>query len=347
MRKVLAKINLRAIEDNAKAFKRLTATGLCAVVKADAYGHGAEAVTSALSGVADFFAVALVEEAAAIKVAAAGKPILILTPPTDRDSILYAAKNGFTLSLSDPSSARMAVEVCKTFDTTLDVHLQINTGMNRYGANVQTLGKIAKLLLGTPVRVTGAYSHLYTQSESVCKAQRAKFLSAKKVLSAYYPEGVTYHLSATYGATLGRAYAFDAVRVGLGLYGYLPQGENGEVYLKKAMTVYARTVQNRKYTDGGAGYGVLDGHARSMLKKDRRTSVLRLGYADGFSRSDRGEKGLSPLCMDCSVRLGSEKKGKLLPVLTDAEETAKRRNTIPYEVLCAATKRAEIVYEYE
>lgn len=347
MRKVLAEINLKAIEENAKAFKRLTAARLCAVVKADAYGHGAEAVTAALAGVADFFAVALVEEAAAIRIAAAGKPILILTPPADRESVLYAAKNGFVLSLPDPSSARMAVEACERHGVTLDVHLQANTGMNRYGANAQTLGKIAKLLSGSPVRVTGLYSHLYTQSESVCEEQRKKFLQMKKILFSYYPSGVICHLSATYGATLGKAYAFDAVRVGLGLYGYLPEGAKEKPRLQKAMTVYARTVQNRVYTAGGAGYGELDDRARATLKQDRRTSVLRLGYADGFSRSDRGENGLSPRCMDCTVRAGSGKKGGLTPVMTDAVKTAERTHTIPYEVLCAATRRAEFVYEYE
>ena len=64
---------MKAVEDNARAFKRLTNTKLCAVVKADAYGHGAEAVTSALSAVADTFAVALIDEAVSIRTAACGK----------------------------------------------------------------------------------------------------------------------------------------------------------------------------------------------------------------------------------------------------------------------------------
>ena len=73
MQKVRAEINLQHIRHNAEAFLDLTKTKLCAVVKANAYGHGAEAVTAALCGVADSFAVALLEEALAIRVAACGK----------------------------------------------------------------------------------------------------------------------------------------------------------------------------------------------------------------------------------------------------------------------------------
>ena len=74
-----------SIRRNAETFRSLTGKPLCAVVKANAYGHGAEEVVNALSGVADCFAVALIEEGKAIQTAACGKDILVLTPPTDED----------------------------------------------------------------------------------------------------------------------------------------------------------------------------------------------------------------------------------------------------------------------
>ena len=81
MQKVIAKINLKAIVTNAKYFKESTGTKLCAVVKANAYGHGAVNVVNALSGLADFFAVSLIEEGIEISTAVCGKDILVLTPP--------------------------------------------------------------------------------------------------------------------------------------------------------------------------------------------------------------------------------------------------------------------------
>ena len=93
MQKVRAEINLQHIRHNAEAFSRLTKTKLCAVVKANAYGHGAEAVTAALCGIADSFVVALIEEGLAIRVAACGKDILVLTPPTAEDEVYTLAWN--------------------------------------------------------------------------------------------------------------------------------------------------------------------------------------------------------------------------------------------------------------
>ncbi|MBQ2702031.1 MAG: alanine racemase, partial [Clostridia bacterium] len=79
MQKVRAKIHLRSIRSNAESFRKLSGTKLCAVVKANAYGHGAEEVVNALNGIADSFAVALIEEGIGIRVAAAGKEILVFT----------------------------------------------------------------------------------------------------------------------------------------------------------------------------------------------------------------------------------------------------------------------------
>lgn len=359
MQKIVAKINLKAIEDNAKAFRKLTGAKLCAVVKADAYGHGAEAVVNALSGEADFFAVAIAEEAASVRVAACGKDILVLTPPANEEQLVYMAENGFVASLPDLSTAKNALKVCLEKGKTLRVHLQANTGMNRYGMNPSMLGKVCALLKGSPVKVCGLYSHLYEHSRPACEEQRRLFLSMKKICARYYPSDVIYHLSATYGALLGKEFAFDAVRVGIGLYGYLPDGgvdaANGKIRLRRAMKVYAEAVESRRYAFGGAGYGRLSRGAEKALETSPYTTTFRVGYADGFPRGEGfgmrgvlrgGEKNLSPLCMDSCIRLGKRKKGASTLVLSDAEEAAKNAGTIVYEVLCAATRRAEFEYDY-
>jgi alanine racemase len=145
------------------------------------------------------------------------------------------------------------------------------------------------------------------------------------------------------------------VRVGLGLYGYLPCGANAEtgistevengLRLKKGMDVFAKVVAKRKYVFGGVGYGPeYNGKDIGIL------SVCRVGYADGFLRDrENGINGYKDnanhLCMDACIRFGNLDRGAWLPILTDAKQTAEKTGTIVYEVLCAATRRAELIYE--
>ena len=357
MQKVKAIIHLDNIVKNAERFSALTGKRLCAVVKANAYGHGAEAVTAALSGVADCFAVALIEEAIAIRVAACGKEILVFTPPTTAEEGYALAVNGFTASVDTLKTARLLCKVCEEYHLPINVHLKVNTGMNRYGMNVQTLGKVCKLLRQSPyVHVTGIYSHLYTCTLSCAEKQRQTFMRMINVGKRYFSTFVA-HLGASYGAMLGEKYAFDMVRVGLGLYGYLPCEANVEtgvstelvqdLHLQKGMTVFAKVVARRKYVFGGFGYGEeTDG------REIDRLSVCRVGYADGFLRQQKNgiegwQDNANNLCMDACIRFGDLKYGAWLPVLTDAAKMAKAVGTITYEVLCAATRRAELIYDEE
>ena len=357
MQRVKAIIHLDHIRTNAERFSVRTGTKLCAVVKADAYGHGAEAVTMALNGVADCFAVALIEEALAIRVAACGKEILVFTPPTTEEEGYMLAVNGFTASVDSLKTARLVRSVCEKYRITINVHLKVNTGMNRYGMNVQTLGKVCKLLQASPyVKVFGIYSHLYACHLRLAEEQRSMFVRMVAVAKGYFPSLIA-HLGATYGTLLGKAFSFDMVRVGLGLYGYLPceataeTGVSMEAFqalrLQKGMTVYAKIVAGRKYVFGGLGYGKeTDGRGIDRL------SVCRVGYADGFLR--QGENGMdgwqnnaNNLCMDACIRFGKYKQGEWLPIMTDADKTAKDVGTISYEVLCAVTRRAERIYDDE
>ena len=348
MQKVIAKIHLGHIRDNANLFKSLASTRLCAVVKANAYGHGAEEVVGALSGLADGFAVALIDEAKAIKAAACGKEILVFTPPLCEEEAFALAADGLIATLPDLWTAKLVSRVCAKYRLPLNVHLKINTGMNRYGMDLLSLGKVCKFLQANPfVRVTGIYSHLCECKRGRAELQRKLFLPCEQLCRRYFPS-VTAHLSATYGATLGQDFAFDMVRVGLGLYGYQPLGSERKLPLKRGMEIFARTVSSRKYTFGGAGYG--SEFSETEKAATDRLSVCRFGYADGYLRTQENgvvgfEQNAGNLCMDACIRRNLSKRGELVPILTDAAETAIYADTIPYEVLCAATRRAEFVYE--
>lgn len=348
MRKIKAYIHLKSITENARAFKALTGKKLCAVVKADAYGHGAEEVTFALSGIADCFAVALLSEAKAIKTSACGKDILILCPPLSLAEAVAAVQNGFICTVTGMATARLVAQASEACNLPARVHLKINTGMNRYGMGESELGSVCVFLQTKAlVRVEGAYSHLRDPLGDSANAQREGFLKSERVFARYFPK-ITRHLSATAGALLGERFHFDMVRIGLGLYGYLPDGAKRNLPLKKGMTVYAAVAESRKYVYGGAGYG----GDLEWTEKPEYLSVLRLGYGDGFLRKRENgavgwERNLNNLCMDACIRSGKGRRGEEIPVLTDANETAKIAGTIAYEVLCAATRRAEKIYVYD
>ena len=347
MQKIIANVHLKNIRYNAELFSALTGKRLCAVVKANAYGHGAEEVVNALSGIVDCFAVALIEEGLAIRTAACGKDILVFTPPISEEEGYALAANGFIASVPDLWTAKLLSSVCGKYRVPIKVHLKVNTGMNRYGMNGSMLGKVCKFLQSDPfVRVEGIYSHLYECNPQTATRQRELFIRMQKICKRYYP-CVISHLGATYGAILGKEYSFDMTRIGIGLYGYLPNATREEsLPLKKGMTVYAQSVGERRPSFGGVGYGV------AQAKQGERLSVLRFGYADGFLRKRENgahgaEKNANHLCMDVCIRRERVSRGRYIPVLTDAEETAKQTDTISYEVLCAATRRAEFIYDYD
>ncbi len=342
MQKVIAKIYLENIRKNARAFREHSGARLCAVVKADAYGHGGEEVTSALADIADYFAVAIIEEGLAIRIAACGKPVLVFTPPRSKEEAYALAANGFIACVPDLFTARLLSRVCREYRLPLRVHLKVNTGMNRLGMNPSMLGKVCRLLRCDPfVQVEGIYSHLYQTNRESAEIQRMRFLQMQRICKGYFP-AVISHLGATYGATLGEKFALDMVRVGLGLYGYTPAPVSFPLY--KGMEVWAQVTASRKYAYGGVGYG-----NPKPLKKGERLTVCRFGYADGFlRRSDNGtedcESNVNDLCMDVCIRKSKKRRGRRIPVLVDAEKTAKATGTIAYEVLCAATRRAERIY---
>jgi alanine racemase len=354
MQKVQAEISLGNIRANALAFKNHTKNKLCAVVKANAYGHGAEEVTNALNGIADCYAVALIEEGLALRIAAAGTDILVFTPPITEEEGIALAENSFIATVPNLFTAKLLSKICKERRLRLNVHIKVNTGMNRYGANVSMLGKICAFLKNDEyVRVTGLYSHLYGNRTSAV-SQRTLFLQMVRIAKRYFPD-ICCHLSATSGCLYGKEFAFDMVRVGIGLYGYLPDGLIGQakqqgksLQLKKAMKVYAYSTGIRKIRFGGLGYG--KSVSKSMLAKKLRISLLRFGYADGFLRkkhngTNGNPKNVNNACMDVCMREGRIERGVKTPILLDARETAKQTGTIAYEVLCKATIRAEFIYK--
>ncbi|MBO4989074.1 MAG: alanine racemase [Clostridia bacterium] len=305
MQNILIEVNLSHIRQNAAWFLSGTNAKLCAVVKANAYGHGALQIAEALRPYASSYAVSLVDEGVALRLGGIEGDILVLTPPVDRYDVERA--NAYDLILTVPDADRAAL--CKD----ARVHLALNVGMNRYGFDQrETL---------PPLRVEGIYAHFTDALPH--EEQYADFMRLSEAWKKDYPNA-KLHLSATKGFLHDRRYHLDMVRIGIGLYGY------GAPALKPAMKVYALSVQSRRYERGGFGY--------FAGKKTPYVTTLRAGYGDGFFRNNR-------YCMDAIVKEGKFPNGMIVPLMENAEEEAARNSTIPYEILTAFGKRGTYVYK--
>lgn len=323
MQKTLAVVNLKNIRENAVAARSL-ASGkkFYAVVKADAYGHGAEQVALALEDVVDGFCVAIVDEGIRLRVAGVTKPVLVFTPPLCKEDGVRAMFYSLTMSVSNIENAQF-IRGCP-------YHLKVNTGMNRLGCDVSEIDKV--ILSAGKDNLEGVYSHMFCPENSAYSAAQLSLFKRAEERAKQVNSSIFAHFSASGGIIKGGEYLFDGVRCGIMLYGYTPEGFKFSK-LKKALKVYAPLVQTTRFIGGGTGY-------TKAVKNYGKLNTYRCGYADGFLRTMRLGEG--NLCMDTFVKEGGE---KLLCVMDDAEKYALKCGTISYEILTRVTKRAQIIYE--
>lgn len=323
MQKTLSIVNLSSIRHNALFLRGLLKDRFFfAVVKADAYGHGAVEVAREIGDIVDGFCVAIVDEGVELRVGGITKPILVLAPPLDEGDVARCAQYRLTVTVNSVQTANMIGG--------LDCHVKLNTGMNRYGCTLDGLDGVLSRLGKNQVK--GVYSHLYASDNAEESAkQLALFERAAEKVKAF-SAGATAHLSASAGVLCGGEYLQDGARCGIALYGYAPAGFACP-QLQPALKVYARLAQSTCPTGGGVGYNLADEAYPALY-------TYRLGYADGFARTQPlGEK---TLCMDAFI---GKDYSPLKCVLDDAADYARKLGTISYEVLCNVTKRSERRYE--
>ena len=180
--------------------------------------------------------------------------------------------------------------------------------------------------------MTGVYSHLYAPEEKgALSLQEGRFLEACAGVRQSFPQAVR-HLSATGGTLKGAT--CDAVRAGIALYGYLPEGFEG-LPVKPALKLYAAVGQSKQFTGGGVGYA-------PATKEYGALTTLRVGYGDGLFRT--GGVGIGNLCMDAAVCEGGGRAGTRRRILQDLAAYARLHHTSVYEVLVKSTAKAEFVY---
>ena len=353
-----AVVNLKNVINNAKILKKACAPAkFCAVVKADGYGHGCAEIASAIDGVADFFAVGCVDEGVKLRFAGVTAPVLCLIPVSEREYD-RARRYNVQVTLSSIAGIEKFCEYAKS-RTAPAFQLAINSGMNRLGIDEEQFNRAATTLYSAGINgdglFKGVFSHFYNASNyRSCEEQYLKFLRATDFFADF---GVNFAHIASSGAlyNYGNLFKMSAVRAGLALYGYLPDGLCGYGQnnaseaalhgLKPAMDVYASVFNHRFLT---AGEHLLYGG--DEISCSACADIAGYGYFYGLKRG----AGIKPACMNmCAVEHNAknvlscedllnfsgeygESLSDCVCIFNNAEEAAERAGVSVYEVLTSA-----------
>lgn len=347
-------VDLSAIRSNVAALAGWCAPAqLCAVVKADAYGHGAAAVArAALEGGASWLAVAVAEEGLELRDAGITTDVLVLSDVAP-GAVAAAAAAGLALTVSSEEG----VDAVAAEGGRASVHLKVDTGMHRAGCQPREAQRLARRIVGAGLVLEGLWTHLAAADEpggdAITKEQLDVFgAAAGGILAAVEPPPTLLHAANSAGAIYHPNARYDLVRCGIALYGYAPSRERslpGGLDLRPALSLKSIVTAVR---DVRAGDGVSYGWVRRM-EADCRVATIPLGYADGVPRliSDSGTcvliRGrrqplagritMDQLMVECSadVEVGDEVVligGQGDETIT-ADDWAQSTGTISYEIL--------------
>lgn len=291
-----ATIDVEAIADNVRHFRRLTGVEVLAVVKADGYGHGAfRSAVAALQGGATRLGVADVTEALQLRRAGVSAPVLawLHAPGTD---FAPAAAADIDLGVSSVEQLNAAAAASRG-DRPAVVHIKVDTGLSRNGTPPsewpRLFAEAARLERIGRVRVDGLFSHLSNTSEADDRAALAVFDEALALAASAGLRPRLRHLAATHAAIALPEARHTCVRIGIGIYGLSPFADrsSGELGLRPAMTLRASVAAVRRVP---AGTGVSYGYDH-RTERDTTLALIPLGYADGVPRQ---ASGAGPVCVN-------------------------------------------------
>lgn len=364
-RPVWAEVDLSAIKDNIREIKKVLKPGVkfCAVVKADAYGHGAVAVSRAvLAAGADRLAVAIVDEAVELRRAGFLVPIQVLgyTPPEQARTV---AVYDIAQTVYSMDAVRALAAAGRQTGKKVKLHIKIDTGMGRIGILPEEAGEFAAAVANVAgVEIEGVFSHFATADEADKSYTHFQFAKFEEALQRITAKGISIPIRhiANSAATLELPETqLDMVRPGIIMYGLWPSEEvTQSIRLKPAMCLKARVAHVKSVPTGTSiSYG-----REYTTKTERKIATLPIGYADGLRRASSGRTdvfisgGYAPLigtiCMDQCMAdvtdIPEVKSGDTailfgVPELT-ADRVAEALDTINYELVCAIGKRVPRIY---
>lgn len=282
-------IDLTALAHNVRTLKNFLAskTKLMAVVKADAYGHGATTVArTVLANGADSLAIATLAEGVELRRAGINAPILILGAINAPEDIKALIAWQLEPTICNVQQAEIYAATSCQVGKSLSVHLKLDTGMSRLGTNSHEVVAFVETVQNLPsLYISSIYSHFATadaEDPTIMNLQHQRFKIAVDQLKASGFNLPMLHL-ANSAATLGdRTTHYDQVRIGLGLYGLYPAPHLVSVVdLKPVLKVKAKITQVKTISAGeGISYG-----RKFVTQKDTKVATVGIGYADGIPRS--------------------------------------------------------------
>ncbi len=284
-------IDLNAIRHNAQAVKKAIGAGrhLMAIVKADAYGHGAVRVAkTALNSGADYLGVATVDEGIQLREGLVNAPILMLAePPASAIPLLLAYKIMPAVYTSE--FAISYAEAADSMGIKAPFHLAVNTGMNRIGVrHDEVVSFMNQVGFHRALDLVGTFTHFATADcpETLdFQIQAKRFIEAVDALREAGINPGIVHCANSAAAIRYPDVRFDMVRLGIGLYGYYPCPECFPLIdLKPAMSVHARITDTRLVPmSEGVSYGLNYRSSGSV-----KICTVPIGYADGLRRGLSG-----------------------------------------------------------
>jgi len=361
-------IDLTAIKENFDALKSLVTpeTKVMAVMKADAYGHGAVRVAKTLESKADYFAVADIEEALELRENGIENPVLILSYTSLYQYEILINNNLIPTIYSLEDASRLSAVAVKLGKKCV-VHIAVDTGMNRVGFvdSPESADIIEKISCLPNIEVEGIFTHFAcadSKDKTSALTQKERFDTFIRLLES---KGVDIPLKhcCNSAATIDFDSHYNMVRIGISLYGLYPSDEVMEerVALKPAMEVISHIIHIK---DVEAGVGIGYGHTYVTSEK-RKIATVCIGYADGFSRAFsnkgyvliRGKKApvIGRVCMDQIMvditDIDGVNVGDYVVIMGEngsetitAEQLGEMCGSFNYEIICTFMPRVVRMY---
>jgi len=364
-----AEVDLEALAYNYHQLRQLASPSVkfLAVVKADAYGHGAIPVSKKLEELnVDFLGVATVKEGVELRNGGIKKPILVLSGvyQEELEEVLnyQLTPMVYRLEIAEALSAAASTRGKK-----IPIHIKVDTGMGRIGVLAEEAPAFANRVrkLGN-LEIEGIASHFSTADEgdsSFAAEQLRRFSRTIEEIKRLGIDPPYRHIANSAALVNLPAAHFTLVRPGIMLYGSYPSSSlKGKVPLRQVMSWKSRIADLKKVP---AGYPISYGRT-FVTERPSLIAVIPVGYADGYDRllSNRGKVlirgGNAPvvgrICMDWTmvdvtairgVEVGDEVvlMGRQLGQEISPEEIGGWIGTIPYEVLCSVGKRVQRIYK--
>jgi len=278
-------ISVAAIENNLREVQsRLNAgTKLIAVIKANAYGHGAVETARILYGLGvDYFAVSFLEEALQLREAGIQASLLVFSPVIDETGMRKAVANGLTLTIASESDQRLAEAICLETGQAMKIHMKVDTGLGRFGLNEeQAFAVWEKIKDCRFIELEGIYTH--TADPSSSRLAEKQFQRFMQLITRLEQVGASFPIKHIANSTIFLRSPYmhlDAVRIGTLLSGQHPVGNFSErLQLQDPYTFKSRVISIRELPKGTRlGY-----YGTYRLKKDAQIAVVPVGFHDGLA----------------------------------------------------------------